>query len=331
MENGTKQNILRKKKIKSRRRRLKIGRVLVFFLLIGFVAGAAGWGVYHIYQWGSGAYASLHLLYEDHQRQEEVRKSLYDPRMENYINFLFMGLDTEANSTPPQMDAAVFVSLNKATGELRLLNIPRKTLVRGSAQEVVPLSALYTSGGTQAVQQAVSGLLKIPVKEYVILDLETMRLLLDKMQGIDLYVEEPMDYEDPAGGIEIHLKRGYQHLDGEAAAGYVRFCSDDMGDLGREYRQQNFLKAFYGKILQPETLQNAVPLYEILSQRVISNMEPGRAELFWAAFKTLRSGKVSEVVLPGQTEPGSLVWKPDASLLEQQMQEWFPEFEIAGQ
>lgn len=331
MENGTKQNILRKKKIKSRRRRLKIGRVLVFFVLIGFVAGAAGWGVYHIYQWGSGAYASLHLMYEDHQRQEEVRKSLYDPRMENYINFLFMGLDTEANSTPPQMDAAVFVSMNKVTGEVRLLNIPRKTLVKSPAQEVLPISDLYAKDGVQQVQTAVSDLLKVPVREYVIMDLETMRILLDKMQGIDLYVEEPMDYEDPAGGIEIHLKRGYQHLDGETAAGYVRFCSDDLGDLGREYRQQNFLKAFYGKILQMETLENAVPLYEILSQRVTTNMAPTSAELFWVVCKTLRSGKFNEAVLPGQTEPGSLLWKPNASLLEQQMQEWFPEFENVSQ
>ena len=56
-----------------------------------------------------------------------------------------------------------------------------------------------------------------------------------------------MDYEDPYANLKIHLKKGYQHLDGEKAGQYVRFRHDELGDIGRVERQQKFMKALAGQ------------------------------------------------------------------------------------
>jgi hypothetical protein len=71
-----------------------------------------------------------------------------------------------------------------------------------------------------------------------------------------------MHYEDPYANLKIDIKHGYQHLDGEKSGQYVRFRSDELGDIGRVQRQQKFLKALS---LQMFSMKNIAKIPKIIA------------------------------------------------------------------
>ena len=113
----------------------------------------------------------------------------------------------------------------------------------------------------------------ISIHQYVVIDLATFGQIVDAIGGIDLYVERNMDYDDPEAGLSIHMRQGYRHLDGVGAEHYLRYRSDDLGDLGRTQRQQKFVKAFYAKLLRVDTLPKIPAIADILKHNVTTSAE----------------------------------------------------------
>ncbi|HEY9855467.1 MAG TPA: LCP family protein, partial [Stenomitos sp.] len=74
---------------------------------------------------------------------------------------------------------------------------------------------------------------------------------LDELGGVDVFVENPMHYEDHTAKLLIDLKPGMQHLDGKTAVGFARFRHDAMGDIGRVARQQALLHSVEQKLVNP--------------------------------------------------------------------------------
>lgn len=329
MENDTKQNIIRKKKIKRQRRRLKIGRVLVFFFLLGTFLLVVGWSGYHIYRWGSGAYQSLHYSYEEHQRQIELKKQGQGPRFEGYTNILLLGIDDgvagKDAGTGRWADTIVLVSFKKDTGDVRFLSIPRDTLVTiPGRKNPEQISAAYHYGGEALVGQSLTQLINVPIQEYISIDIAGMTALVDALGGVDIYVESDMDYEDPEADVSIHLKKGYQHLSGAQAQQYLRYRSDDLGDLGRVQRQQRFIKAVYEKCTQLQTLTNLPAVVDIFQHKLDTSLKVVDTNEVITLFKSLRADNPQTTILPGVLAQDDSVWLPDAVKIERKMQELFP-------
>lgn len=136
-----------------------------------------------------------------------------------------------------------------------IVTIPRDTWVPipDSAYED-RIGTLYGTGGAPLVVRATERLLGVPVHQYVAVDMQTCADIIDLLGGIDLYVESDMDYDDPEADLSIHLKQGYQHLDGKQAQEYLRYRGTDLGDVGRSERQQQFVKALYEEVMRVRTL-----------------------------------------------------------------------------
>jgi anionic cell wall polymer biosynthesis LytR-Cps2A-Psr (LCP) family protein len=66
--------------------------------------------------------------------------------------------------------------------------------------------------------------------------------------GVPIDVEKNLDYDDNAGHLHIHLKQGFQVLNGYNAMCYVRFRHGD-DDLQRQARQKKFLVAFKQQVV----------------------------------------------------------------------------------
>src|SRR5436189_278002 len=72
------------------------------------------------------------------------------------------------------------------------------------------------------------------------------------LAGIDVNVSKKLDYDDNWGNLHIHLKPGYQHMDGYRAMGFVRMRHSDSDEM-RSKRQHEFLEAMRAKIKTPGT------------------------------------------------------------------------------
>ena len=123
---------------------------------------------------------------------------------------------------------------------------------------------MITLGGPHTAMQTIGDLLGLDIQYYVYTEFEGFKSLVDAIGGVDFEVEKKMNYVDNADDnrYDIHLKAGYQHLDGDKALQYVRFRHDAMSDYTRTGRQREFLKAVAGKM---QSSWNIVKLADIIN------------------------------------------------------------------
>jgi len=197
-----------------------------------------------------------------------------------------------------------------------------------AAKNAERMNAAYYYGGAPLALQTTSQLLGISIQEYITIDIEVLTALVDAMGGVDLYVETDMNYEDPAADLSIHLQKGYQHFDGDTAQKYLRYRSDDLGDIGRVQRQQRFIKAVYEKCTQMENLTKLPAVAEIIANKVSTSVEMLSMGDMITLFKGLRADHPKTIMLPGRSAESDQYWLPDAAKIESKMQELFPELMV---
>ena len=173
-------------------------------------------------------------------------------RQDGVYTVLLVGNDDGNGNT----DTIIVGKIDTVQHKMDFVSIPRDTLVNIS-WNIRKINAVYwgtvNSGGVgiDGLRQQVKNLLGFDVDCYAVIDLNVFIDTVDALGGIYFDVPCDMDYEDSSQNLYIHVKAGYQLLDGETAMGVVRFRSGYAnGDLGRVEMQQKFLAFFLRQALQ---------------------------------------------------------------------------------
>lgn len=326
---NSRENIKRRRSQRARRRRIAILRGffrLIFAVVFLVVVGISG---YYLIGWGVEAYHDLRSMYEAYLVRQEENRGEVDVRFDGYTNVLVLGLDDAVNvdeAPEKRADAILLVSMENATGKVRILNIPRDTWVP-MAQEKgeTRLSHVYAVGGAPLMVRTINQMFGISIHQYVVIDLDTFAKIIDAVGGIDIYVERDMDYDDPEAGLSIHMRQGYRHLDGVGAECYLRYRSDDLGDLGRTQRQQKFVKAFYAKLLRVDTLPKVPQIADILKQNVTTSAELFDSVHIGNVVRKLNAQPPCTIMLPGDfARDDDTVWIMDRKATDKVIHELFP-------
>lgn len=143
------------------------------------------------------------------------------------------------------------------------------------------------------------------------------------MGGLDIYVEENMDYDDAESGLSIHIPQGYQHLSGEDVQKYLRYRGEKLGDVGRVQRQQKFIKALYTKVLQLDTIPKLPAIADLFRNRMETSAEIFDSAHLANVLRKMSSDPPTTLMLPG-SENVDGAWVPNVAELEARMSELFP-------
>ena len=326
MANTTQDNIEKKRKNLKRRRRRQLFRGIFMCVVIILICTATlfvGLGVYNI---SSRVYDEFSSMYDGYNERRIARTGEVDPKFDGYTNILILGIDDGENGGR-EADTILLLSFSNDTGKSRLISIPRDTWVSADSS-AGRVGSLYTWGGASLIVRHISGLLGISIHQYVIIDMQTFAELVDIFGGVDIYVEENMDYEDPESGLEIHLGQGYQHLNGEESQKYLRYQSEKLGDVGRVQRQQKFFKAFYAKVLQLDTIPKLPAIADIFRNKIDTSAEIFDSAHLANVLRRMSSDPPTTVMLPGrENELG--IWEPNLQEIDIKMQELFPVQDIS--
>lgn len=210
------------------------------------------------------------------------------------LNILIVGADHDYNNkgqplpTPARSDTVLVVSLNR-DGSGAILSIPRDTLVRYNGR-LHKINAVHAIGGPQELQRVLAEEFGIDTHHFVQITFDAFIKLVDLVGGVELFVEHDMHYDDNWGNLHIHLQRGWHHLNGKEAIGYVRyrgkgyrrFCPkckvkiehwDPTGDIGRVQRQQKFLKVLAKKLTQLDMVTKLPQLAAIARKYLATDMD----------------------------------------------------------
>lgn len=142
-------------------------------------------------------------------------------------------------------DVVMLASVRNGGESVGLMQIPRDTYLKYTEKNYKKINgAVATLGGAQALCRLLESTLALEIDGYVKVDLSFVKRAVDVLGGVEIDVPCDMDYDDPAQGLSIHLKKGRQRLTGEQAAQFIRFRSGyKRADLTRIDAQKLFLAA----------------------------------------------------------------------------------------
>lgn len=317
MSNETKDNIKQKRKALKKRRRIKFFRLIFMSILLALLASAVlflGLSAYNIV---NRVYTEFDSMYQSYHERRLPR----DPKFDGFTNILILGIDDAAQGDA-QADTILVLSFDNNSGKSRIISIPRNTWVSADSS-YGHLGNLYSWGGANLLVRHVSELLGISIHQYIIIGMHTFADLIDLIGGVDLYVEQDMDYFDTYDNTEIHLTQGFQHLDGDLAQQYLRFYSDNLGDVGRVQRMHKFILAFYSKLLQLDTIPKLPAIADIFRNDIQTSAEIFDSAHLANVLRSLSSEPPSTIMLPG-SENSNGSWIPNFAEIDLRMSELFP-------
>lgn len=221
-------------------------------------------------------------------------------RTDGVSTLLLAGLDPSGTRT----DALILLTLDASRHGIRMVSIPRDTLVAGD-HETPWINGVYgRNGGGQegisALMTQVQQMTGFRPDGYIVIGLPALEAVVDALGGVDFDVPMDMQYTDRAQDLVIDLNAGSQVLDGENALDLVRFCSGyPDGDLGRIKVQSDFLAALIDTAASPGSLWRAPALYRVFRQHVQTDLTA--ANWLWLARTAMLANtrKVSSAILPG--------------------------------
>jgi LCP family protein required for cell wall assembly len=139
-------------------------------------------------------------------------------------------------------EVVALLRLDADAGELRLVNIPRDTVLplcdgsQGRVNAAFGIGERSGVGGISCVVQTVSAWSGVPIDHAVLADFRGFVDIVDALGGIEMYLEEAL-FDRRAN---LDLQAGCQILDGADALAFARARSIDS-DFGRISRQQRLL------------------------------------------------------------------------------------------
>lgn len=326
MTNETKENIEKKRKNLRRRRRIKAFRLIFALVILCLIGSAFLFVGYSIYYAGVRVYNEFAAMYQGYTDRRTARMGSTDPKFEGYTNILILGVD---NSERQEADTILVLSFSNDTGKSRIIGIPRDTWI-ASRSHSGKLGEFYGWGGANTLVREVSKLLGISIHQYIIINMLTFVDLIDVLGGLDIYVEENMDYDDEVAGLSIHIPQGYQHLSGEEVQKYLRYRGEKLGDVGRVKRQQKFIKALYAKVLQLDTIPKLPAIADIFRNRMETSAEIFDSAHLANVLRRMSSDPPTTLMLPG-SENVDGAWVPNVAEIEARMSELFPLQDIIQQ
>ena len=140
---NSRENIKKRRKERARKRRIAVLKSIVRLIFTVFLMAAICTAGYYVIGFGIQAYRDVRDMYEAYLIRQEANRGEIDVRFDGYTNVLVLGLDDAVNmdnDEEKRADAILLISMENATGKVRILNIPRDTCHRIRARPDYPMS-----------------------------------------------------------------------------------------------------------------------------------------------------------------------------------------------
>jgi LCP family protein required for cell wall assembly len=209
------------------------------------------------------------------------------------VNILVMGIDQRPGEEGAfRTDTMLVLTLDPVSKTGGMLSIPRDLWVpipgygvgRINTAHVLGDIDDYPGGGPALAVKTVENNLGVPIHYYARVDFNAFVELVNRIGGIDIYVEKEIDDPtypshdpaDPYGYAPLHIEVGEHHFDGEMALKYARTRHSAGADFDRAERQQKVLKAVFTKVTRldmlPTLIAQAPQMWGLLQDSVETDL-----------------------------------------------------------
>ena len=212
--------------------------------------------------------------------------------------YLLIGTDKEAGN---EADAVILTVWNSKDKGVTFISIPPNTKLARQEKKNQLIRTTFSEGGAEETKSAVENLLHLRIDKYAVLDYSNFRNYVDKIGGVDMYVEKGMDHQNREGETDIQIRQGYQSLDGENALGYVRYIDKKNGEIDRIQRQERFLKTMIHEMQDHAALYNWFFFHHSWTAEE-TNITNGEAASLAYTLSLYPEDSFTFSILPGETQ-----------------------------
>ncbi|GAA5145344.1 hypothetical protein GCM10023340_14510 [Nocardioides marinquilinus] len=282
--------------------------------------------------------------YQDYDAQLSNRptKVAVDTGPQEPLNLLVMGSDTREGAgndidgltgAGERSDTTILFHLSADRTFAYGISIPRDTLVdrpdcTGEDGETIPgaegaqWNDAFAVGGPACTMQQFEQLTGIRLDNYVLLDFNGFKDMVDAIDGVEVCIPEPI--VDRAHGID--MPAGTRTISGKEALNYVRarYTLGDGSDIGRIKRQQAFVAAMAAEVVSSDVLARPDRVLGFLDAATSSLQtdfdsvrDIGKVGL---SFQGIGLDKIKFVTVPWRyspIDPNRVEWLPQAEKLWQ--------------
>lgn len=225
--------------------------------------------------------------------ESSISQQVRDDRgMAGYQNIALFGVDSRDQdllSGDNRSDTIMICSVNKKTGETRLVSVYRDTLLNIGGGDYRKCNAAYAFGGPQQAVAMLNANLDLNITDFVTVGFEGLAETIDALGGIDLEItEEEMEYmnsymDDMYYEIGTEYDEvadwGMQHLSGIQATAYCRIRYTAGDDFRRAERQRTVLMLTMEKARKANPLRLAAAAGAVMG-RTATSLSSGELMLF---------------------------------------------------
>ncbi|MFL0251207.1 LCP family protein [Clostridium neuense] len=213
---------------------------------------------------------------------KDINLEASKPEGKENVNFLLTGVDigsSEAgiDNASQRTDTIMVVSYDPNLKTIKLISIPRDTKIKINGKNA-KINSAVPIGGAKLLADEVQGILGININYYMQVDYAAFRSIIDSLGGIDVDIENEMNYDDPAQNLHIHFNKGKQHLNGEKAEEFFRWRKNNdgtgfaEGDIGRIKSQHNFMEAVVQKLKTKRAIFKLPSILKAIAKNTKTNM-----------------------------------------------------------
>ena len=270
---------------------------LKLFLIVILVAvlGACGYA-WHLYNQVAPA------LDEGHAGTLEQEK---DPDIEangdRFYNILMLGIDYDAQADDRayeegkgMTDVIMYVQIDRDNGTVNAFQIPRDTyygLDMGEGRKPIhaKINEVYANGPDQKnkinnLANKIYELFKLPVDDYVTIDMQAFKAMLNNMGGIDMYVPwDIITVDKETGKEDLVCPKGNHRISGDTAELILRNRNYATADYQRLETQQYFYAALVKSLLNDYTLADYYSTCKVVAHYVNTSLDISE---IWALYAT---------------------------------------------
>lgn len=273
---------------------VKIGLIVLAVLLV--VAGICVW---HMYSQVAPAFT---------EGEAGTLQQTVDPEInietggQRFYNLLLVGIDFDADDDgrdyangKGNTDVIMYLQINRDTGDVNVFQIPRDTyygLDMGGGVKPIKgkLNEVYANGPDQEnlinnLANKIYDLFKLPIDDYVTIDMQAFKTMLNNMGGIEMYVPwDIITVDEKTGTEDIVCLQGTHQVSGDTAELILRNRNYATADYKRLETQQYFYAALVKSLLNDYSLADYYSTCKVIAHYINTSLDITE---IWGLFATM--------------------------------------------
>ena len=245
---------------------------------------------------------------------------------DNVINILLLGTDMKMPGTndPGRCDLTMICSLNKSTGDVKLVGFERAIGVPVPGYEDEMLSYVFQYGGGEFMQETIKKCFLIDIAGYVHVSYEMFPQVIDAIGGIDVELNLSEVYNmsqylayDP---VKETLHTGLCHLNGNAAYSYCRMREGD-DDWGRQERVRKAVSAMLEKV-KHLSIKDMNNIANTVLPMISTNLTKSEIKSLMTMAPKFINAEISQLMVPEKEGSWTYVTSRGAHMLGCDFEKW---------